>query len=125
MTRIKISCGILLLIIIMGISGYFLLKHEVNEVIDNIDKTQALSDEGRIDEALAAADLLLKDWDKFHTYASVFVNNNKISPAQISISRIKPLIESGNDELSAEYETARSALKWIIESEIPRLTNIL
>lgn len=125
MTRIKISCGIILFIIIMGVSGYFLLEHEVNEVIDNIDKTRRLSDEGRIDEALAAADLLLKDWDKFHTYASIFVNNNKISPAQTSISRIKPLIESGNDELNAEYETARSALKWIIESEIPRLTNIL
>ncbi len=41
------------------------------------------------------------------------------------MSRLKPLIENENDELNAEFENARSALEWIVESEIPKLTNIL
>ena len=39
--------------------------------------------------------------------------------------RLKPLIDKDNDELNAEFENAKSGLEWIIESEIPKLTNIL
>ncbi len=41
------------------------------------------------------------------------------------MSRLKALIETDNDELNAEYDTAESSIKWIVESEIPRWTNIL
>lgn len=125
MVRIKISLGIIAAIIIIGVSGFFVLKHESNEVISNIEKTRALAETEKIDEALESADVLVNDWNKFHKYASIFVNNDKISAAQNSISRIKSLIETGSDEINAELDTASSAIKWIVESEIPRWTNIL
>ncbi|MGN1086731.1 MAG: DUF4363 family protein [Porcipelethomonas sp.] len=125
MIRIKISLGIIIAIIVLGVSGFFVLRHETNEIISLIDETKSYSDSENTESALKSADKLLKKWDKYHTYASVFINNDKISDAQESISRIKALIQTDNDELNAEYDSAKSALKWIVESEIPRWTNIL
>ncbi len=125
MIRIKISIGIISAIIIMGITGFFILRHETEEVIDNIEKTRFLANSGKKQEAIDSADILENDWNNYHTYASIFITNEKISAAEASLSRIKSLIESENDELNAELDTAKSALEWIIESEIPKLTNIL
>lgn len=125
MIRIKISFGIIISIIVLGVSGFFVLRHETYEIIGLIDQTKSYSDSANTEEALKSADKLLKKWDKFHTYASVFINNDKISDVQESVSRLKALIETGNDELNAEYDSAKSTLKWIVESEIPRWTNIL
>ena len=125
MIRIKISIGIIAAIIVLGAVGFFMLKNETDEIIAMLDETRELSDKGKKEEALESVDALLEEWDKFDTYASVFVNNDKISATQNSMSRLKALIETDNDELNAEYDTAESSIKWIVESEIPRWTNIL
>ena len=125
MIRIKISIGIIAAIIVLGAVGFFMLKNETDEIIAMLDETRELSDNGKKEEALEAVDALLEEWDKCQTYASVFVNNDKISATQNSMSRLKALIETDNDELNAEYDTAESSIKWIVESEIPRWTNIL
>lgn len=125
MIRIKISFGIIIAIIVLGVSGFFVLRHETNEIIGLIDETKSYSDSENTEEALKSADKLLKKWDKYHVYASIFINNDKIGDVQESVSRIKALIETDNDELNAEYDSAKSSLKWIVESEIPRWTNIL
>ena len=125
MIRIKISIGIIAAIIVLGAVGFFMLKNETDEIIAMLDETRELSDNGKKEEALESVDALLEEWDKFHTYASVFVNNDKISATQNSMSRLKALIETDNDELNPEYDTAESSIKWIVESEIPRWTNIL
>lgn len=125
MIRIKISFGIIIAIIILGISGFFVLQHETEEIMGMIDETKSYSDSENTEDAIKSVDKLIDKWDKFHTYASIFINNDKISDVQESISRLKALIETDNDELNAEFDTAKSALKWIIESEIPRWTNIL
>ena len=125
MIRIKISIGIIAAIIVLGAVGFFMLKNETDEIIAMLDETRELSDKEKKEEALESVDALLEDWDKFHTYASVFVNKDKISATQNSRSRLKALIETDNDELNAEYDTAESSIKWIVESEIPRWTNIL
>ena len=125
MIRIKISIGIIAAIIVLGAVGFFMLKNETDEIIAMLDETRELSDNGKKEEALESVDELLEEWEKVHTYASVFVNTDKISATQNSMSRLKALIETDNDELNAEYDTAESSIKWIVESEIPRWTNIL
>ena len=105
MIRIKISIGIIAAIIVLGAVGFFMLKNETDEIIAMLDETRELSDKEKKEEALESVDALLEEWDKFHTYASVFVNNDKISATQNSMSRLKALIETDNDELNAEYDT--------------------
>lgn len=125
MIRIKISIGIIAAIIVLGITGFFMLKNETDDIIAMLDETRELSDNDKKEEALESVDALVHEWNKFHTYASIFVNNDKISATQNSISRLKSLIETDNDELNAEYDAAESSIKWIVESEMPRWTNIL
>ena len=125
MIRIKISIGIILVIITLGITGFFMLDRKTDRVISLIDQTKYLSDSGEKNAALECAEKLIKEWNEYHIYASIFVNNDKITMAQSSMSRIISLIEQDVDELNAELDCARSALQWIVESEIPRWTNIL
>ena len=125
MVRIKISLGIVVAIIVLSVSGIFVLDYKTDRVLKLLEETRSYSDEGYNEKALEAADSLEKEWEKYHTYASIFVRNDKITNVQTSMSRLKPLIEKDNDELNAEFENAKSGLEWIIESEIPKLTNIL
>ena len=125
MVRIKISLGIVVAIIVLSVSGIFVLDYKTDRVLKLLEETRSYSDEGDNEKALEAADSLEKEWEKYQTYASIFVRNDKITNVQTSMSRLKPLIEKDNDELNAEFENAKSGLEWIIESEIPKLTNIL
>lgn len=124
MGRVKICFGILISIIILGIAGIFIINYRTDGVIKLIDETKAYSDSGDIEKALDSVDKLNEEWDRYHKMASVVIRNDKISMVEDSISRLRPLIECENDELNAEYANARSGLMWIIESEIPRFTNI-
>ncbi len=125
MGRVKISLGIIIGIIIFGVSGIFIIKHETNEILDMLNNVQSIFSDGRTAESAILAEELNDKWEKYQKTASIFVRNEKISSVQTSMSRLKPLIENENDELNAEFENARSALEWIVESEIPKLTNIL
>ena len=125
MVRIKISLGVIIAIIVMSVSSIFILNYKTDRVLELLNETRSYSDKGDSKKALEAAESLEKEWEKYHTYVSVFVRNDKITSVQTSMSRLKPLIEKDNDELNAEFENAKSGLEWIIESEIPKLTNIL
>ncbi|MGN0621498.1 MAG: DUF4363 family protein [Porcipelethomonas sp.] len=125
MGRVKISIAIIAGIILFGIVGIFVVDHKTDDLLNMLDETQQLSSQGKTEEAAELADELNSKWEKYQKVASIFVRNEKISGVQTSMSRLKPLIENENDELNAEFENARSSLEWIIESEIPKLTNIL
>ncbi|MGN0614068.1 MAG: DUF4363 family protein [Porcipelethomonas sp.] len=125
MGRVKISLGIVIGIILISIIGLVALDHETDEIIALLDRTKEYSDQGDTRKALEAAEEFEEEWEKYHSLASVFVRNDKITNIQTSVSRLRPLIEKENDELNAEIANARSGLEWIVESEIPRLTNIL
>ena len=124
MVRIKICLGIIIAIIFLSILGVWILDCQTDEVIKLLDETKSYSDASETDKALEAVEKLESQWEKYHTFASILVRNDKISSVQTSISRLRPLIEKENDELNAEFANARSSLQWIVESEIPRLTNI-
>lgn len=124
MRRVKLCFGILIAIIILGITGILVIEYKTDDIIKLIDETRYYSDQGDTENALESVGNLEAKWEKYHKLASMIIRNDKISAVQDSISRIRPLIEANNDELNAEFADARSNLMWIIESEIPRFTNI-
>jgi tricorn protease-like protein len=125
MGRVKVSIGIIIGILIFAISGIFIINHKTKSLLNDLDKLQAMCDQGRTEEAADFADSFNSRWESYQKIASIYVRNEKISSVQNSVSRLKPLIENENDELNAEFECARSSLQWIVESEIPKITNIL
>ncbi len=125
MGRVKLCFGIIIAIIILSTAGIFVIDYKTDGVIKLIERTKAYSDAGDTEKALESVDSLEKVWEKYHKIASIVVRNDKISDVQNAISRLRPLIEKENDELNAEYECAKQALEWIVESEMPLWTNIL
>ena len=125
MVRIKISIGIIAAIIILGVAGIFVLDHKTDRVIDMLEEAKKYSDAGDTQMAIEAVGKLEQEWERYHTFASIFVRNDKITSVQTSMSWLRPLIEKDNDELNAEYENVKSGLEWIIESEIPKFSNIM
>lgn len=125
MGRVKICFGIIISIIVLSVLGVWTLDCKTDKIIKLLDETKSYSDSGNTNKALEAVQRLEDEWEHYHTFASVLVRNDKISSVQTSMSRLRPLIEKENDELNAEFANARSSLEWIVESEIPRLTNIL
>ena len=119
MGRVKLCFGIIITIIVLSTAGIFVIDYKTDGVIKLIEQTKAYSDAGNIEKALESVDSLEKVWEKYHKLASIVVRNDKISDVQNSISRLRPLIEKENDELNAEYECAKQALEWIVESEMP------
>jgi len=124
MGRVKVCFGILIAIILLGISGILIIDYKTDGIIKLIDETKMYSDSGDTQSALESVSKLERAWHKYHKTASILVRNDKISAVQESISRLRPLIEKENDELNAEFANARGNLEWIVESEIPRFTNI-
>lgn len=124
MGRIKICLGVIIAIICLSVTGLWILDVKTGKVIELLDETQSYSDANETQKSLEAVGKLEDEWESYHTFASILVRNDKISSVQTSISRLRPLIEKENDELNAEFANARSNLQWIVESEIPRITNI-
>ena len=124
MGRVKVCFGILIAIILLGISGILIIDYKTDGIIKLIDETKMYSDSRDTESALESVGKLEEKWYKYHKLASIFVRNEKISAVQESISRLRPLIEKENDELNAEFANARGNLEWIVESEIPGFTNI-
>ena len=124
MGRVKVCFGILIAIILLGISGILIIDYKTDGIIKLIDETKMYSDSGDTENALESVGKLEEKWYRYHKLASILVRNEKISAVQESISRLRPLIEKENDELNAEFANARGNLEWIVESEIPGFTNI-
>ena len=125
MGRVRLCAVTVISVIIFTVLSLICLAGRTNEVIDLARKTQALADSGEKEKALESALELEKLWEDYQDIASVFVKNDKISGVQTSMIRIYPLIQADSEEIDAEFANVISGLEWIVESEIPRVTNIL
>ena len=125
MGRVKL-CGVtIMVVIIFGVTSLIYLGRRTNEIIDLAKQTQTLADNGDKQGALTSAEELEKQWEDYQDMASIFVRNDKISGVQTSMIRLYPLIEKDSEEIDAEFANVISGLEWIVESEVPRVTNIL
>ena len=110
MVRIKISLGVIIAIIVMSVSSIFILNYKTDRVLELLNETRSYSDKGDSKKALEAAESLEKEWEKYHTYASVFVRNewqtndsgvvkiDMTKPNQITLNDVK-VEQNGNEEL--------------------------
>ena len=90
MVRIKISIGIIAAIIILGVAGIFVLDHKTDRVIDMLEETKKYSDAGDTQMAIEAVGKLEQEWERYHTFASIFVRNSRLFFIVILLSH-KPL----------------------------------
>ena len=125
MGRIKLCCVMLFVIIVFCCWGFSFISSQTGELTALLEHTEQLAESGSKKEAIDSAKELEKVWEEYQDIASIFVRNDKISGAQTSMTRLCSMIKNESEELGAEFSNARSCLEWIVESEMPKIYNIL
>lgn len=125
MKRVIISFCILSAMIGLGIFFDIRVSSECNKLIKLVELTQESMDSGNKEEALAHIRNFKSEWDSFYKEALCIVRGDKLSEIDNCYVRIFPLIESDNDEFSAELSELKNMLIRTKESEIPTILNIL
>lgn len=123
--RIKISITILAaMVIFSSLSGWF-IHNRCGRIVENLTEIENLIAEGDYENAEKSAKSLEKYWNRFSNAAVMFVRSDKLTEAESNFSRIIPLIQTENDELSAELSELKDRIQHISDSEKILLRNIL
>lgn len=124
MTRIKLSVGILAVLIAASIfSGVWVCRCCRMFQEKTIAVEQAWLS-GDTDEAFRLACELEEDWESFRKGAGVLLRNRELSEIDRIASRVRYRTESGG-ELRPELAELRHMLEQLRSSVIPRLETVL
>lgn len=125
MTRIKISAGILC--VLVGISIFFAvwINNRCSHMLDEITAICQLLDDGKNSQAMQRAEALDNEWNSFRKTATVMLKNNELTEVDCISSGIPYLIENDNDESYARLMEFQHMLTMIKDGEVPSVTRIL
>lgn len=125
MKRVRISVGILLLMI--GISVFFNYRISVNcdKLIEIVETVEDNVRNNNKSEALENAYQFEESFTDFHTESLMMIRGDKLSEVENCYVRIVPLIETDNNELLPELIELKNILIHLKKSELPMLSNIL
>ncbi|MDE6666325.1 MAG: DUF4363 family protein [Ruminococcus sp.] len=125
MTRIKISVGILCVLVGLSIFFGIWINNRCSYMLDEISEIYELLDSGEINQALSSAKKLDDDWDSFRKKATVMLKNNELTEVDCISSGIPYLIENNSDETYSRLMEFQHMLEMLKGGEIPTLTRIL
>lgn len=125
MNRLKISIGILSLLVIQSAAGLFTVHRQCRRFTDRTDaiirKVEAEDTAG----ALAACELLLEDWEQFHDLTGLFVDGSRLETLRERLAELPALIEAEHPEVLSDLETLRTLAEDLFRGEYPDLVHIL
>ena len=125
MTRIRISVGILLLLVIASMVSGIWVNIGCGRHIDTAYTVEELSSRDRQAEAVDAAKKLESDWANFRSFSAVIVKNNKLAEIDRVCTRISYYAENGSDDLVPELIELRNMLGQLRDGETPKPTTVL
>ncbi len=125
MTRIKISMGILCLLV--GISIFFgiWINSRCSYMIGEIAEIYEFLDSGDTEKAVYSAKKLDDNWNGFRKKATIMIKNNELTEIDCISSGIPYLIENDSDEAHSRLTEMRHMLEMLKGGETPSLTRIL
>lgn len=124
MTRVRISAGILLLLLGLSIFSGWWVDRRCSELLRRTDTVEQLYSSGDLAGAVSEAEKMQSEWESFRQKAKVVLKNNKLTEIDRLCSRIVHLTNCGSDEVPAEIEEFRHLLRDLKSSETPRFNNI-
>ncbi|MDE6102540.1 MAG: DUF4363 family protein [Ruminococcus sp.] len=125
MTRIRISVGILCVLVGLSIFFGIWINSRCSYMLDEISEIYELLDSGEINQALSSAKKLDGDWDSFRKKATVMLKNNELTEVDCISSGIPYLIENNSDETYSRLMEFQHMLEMLKGGEVPTLTRIL
>ena len=125
MIRLKISIGILAILIIFCTVSEIFINKSCDSMVEKISELESMADSENLSEELErSVDKLEKKWDSFKSKAIFLARGDKLTDASFTLSRILPLIEEKSDELKAELSQLKSEINHIKESENLFFSNV-
>jgi len=125
MIRLKISIGILAILIIFCTVSEIFINKSCDSMVEKISELESMADSENLSEELEkSVDKLEKKWDSFKSKAIFLARGDKLTDASFTLSRILPLIEEKSDELKAELSQLKSEIIHIKESENLFFSNV-
>lgn len=118
MIRLKIAVGILLILIIFSTVSEIFINYSCEEIADKISHIEELVDSENVEAELEKAAVKLEEaWYSFKDKAAFLARGDKLTDAEITLSRILPLIEEKSEELKAELAELKKEIMYINKSE--------
>lgn len=102
MIRVKISVGVLLLVIAIGALSHFWIRHRCSELTGQARTALEYMENDNFPAAKQLMDELADDWSRLRKGAGVFVRENKLLEADRVCGRIVKLKNDGSGEAEAE-----------------------
>lgn len=124
MNRITFCLLILVLVIAFCGTSLYVIRSGSERLCSAVEEIQILSEQKKTAEALAKCEELNRTWTSYYHTLSFFVKGDKLSGINSSIAKIKPYLESDNDELNAELDSILYQTRWIWETEFPYFYNV-
>lgn len=125
MTRIKISFGILSILIGLSIFFSVWINKKCNCMIDEISDIYQLLENGETSLATQHAEILDNMWNNFRKTATIMIKNNELTNIDCISAGIPYLIKNDNDESYARLIELQHMLTMIKENEVPTITRVL
>lgn len=125
MTRIKISAGILCVLVGISIFLAVWINNKCSYMLDEITVIFQLLESGQNTKAMQCAEDLDNDWNSFRKKATIMLNSESLTEVDCISSGIPYLIKNDSDESYARLTEFQHMLIMIKDGEIPTLTRIL
>ncbi|MDE5936842.1 MAG: DUF4363 family protein [Ruminococcus sp.] len=124
MTRIKISIGILCILIAVSTFSGIWINGKCKSLMELSSQAEELFASGEKEKAIEVAKKLETEWEDFREGACVLVNNNKLADIDRICARVKHLTENDSEELLSELTEFEHLLDLLRCGEIPKITSI-
>ena len=125
MTRIKISMGILCLLVGLSIFFSIWINNRCSYMLDEISEIYEFLDSGDTEKAISSAKKLDDNWNSFRKKATIMLKNNELTDIDCISSGIPYLIENNSDETHSRLIELCHMLEMLKSGETPTLTRIL
>lgn len=125
MTRIKISIGILSVMIGLSVFSAVWINRKCSHMLDEITVICSFLDEGKNSQALQLAESLDNEWNNFRKKATVLLKKNELTEIDCISSGIPYLIGNDNDESYVLLMELKNMIVVLKDSGVPAITRIL
>lgn len=125
MNRLKISIGILLLLVILSSVGLMTIHRECRRFIDCTEEIIRCVEAEDMDGAMESCEKLLASWEHFHDVTGLFLDGSRLEGIRERLGELPALIEAEHPEVLSHLDALRMLAEDLFRGEFPDLGHIL
>lgn len=126
MKRIYLAAAFLIFTFAAAFFELYIVFNPANESINLIEQAEALSENGKNQEAADICHKVSKLWDSSNPTINMFIQHEKTVEISSDIKEMTFCLENGKEfEFRLAAEKLKEDLKTIMDNELPHISNIL